>query len=312
MDGFETDVHLTQDGKLVLCHNYTIDKTSNGKGSISQMTLGKLKTFDFGSYFSPKFADTRIPALRELLELVADDPQIKVLNIELKSPRTNETSIVRDTIAMVKEYGLFDKMLMSSFDPKLLLEAKRIDPKTKTGFLYSPNSKFQFRIYRNPLEFAKSIGVDALHPFSMYVNADLVHENYVVENIAVDEYDNHVQVVNAEMIRARDRYCRGVSVWISANNSVDFHVLSCTYSWGSCSAHAVPTPGDSGFGCYCISDTKDVTVQVIATYEVDGVVYTKTRTASIDLTARFGEEHTGYSVDKNRVISITMGWWYEP
>ena len=145
-----------------------------------------------------------------------------------------------------------------------------------------------------------------------YVNADLVHENYVVENIAVDEYDNHVQVVNAEMIRARDRYCRGVSVWISANNSVDFHVLSCTYSWGSCSAHAVPTPGDSGFGCYCISDTKDVTVQVIATYEVDGVVYTKTRTASIDLTARFGEEHTGYSVDKNRVISITMGWWYEP
>ena len=97
-----------------------------------------------------------------------------VLNIELKSPRTNETSIVRDTIAMVKEYGLFDKMLMSSFDPKLLLEAKRIDPKTKTGFLYSPNSKFQFRIYRNPLEEAKSIGAEALHPFSMYVNADLV------------------------------------------------------------------------------------------------------------------------------------------
>ena len=65
VDGFETDVHLTQDGKLVLCHNYTIDKTSNGKGSISQMTLGKLKTYDFGSYFSPKFADTRIPALKE-------------------------------------------------------------------------------------------------------------------------------------------------------------------------------------------------------------------------------------------------------
>lgn len=174
VDGFETDVHLTQDGKLVLCHNYTIDKTSDGKGSISQMTLGKLKTFDFGTYFSPKFADTRIPTLKEFLELVGSDQRMQVLNIELKSPRANETSIVHDTIAMVKEYGLFDKMLMSSFDPKLLLEAKRIDPKTKTGFLYSPNSKFQFRIYRNPLEFAKSIGADALHPFSMYVNADLV------------------------------------------------------------------------------------------------------------------------------------------
>ena len=174
VDGFETDVHLTRDGKPVLCHNYTIDKTSNGKGSISQMTLSELKTYDFGTYFSPKFADTRIPTLQEYLETVGTYEKLRVLNIELKSPRANESSLVADTINMVKEYGLFDKLVLSSFDPKLLSQAKQVDPQTKTGFLYSPTSKVQFRIYRNPLEVAKSLCADALHPMLMYVNADLV------------------------------------------------------------------------------------------------------------------------------------------
>ena len=50
-DGFETDVHLTFDGVPVICHNYTIDETSNGKGLIANQTLDYLKTLDFGSYF---------------------------------------------------------------------------------------------------------------------------------------------------------------------------------------------------------------------------------------------------------------------
>ena len=173
-DGFETDVHLTSDGVLVLCHNYTIDKTSNGKGSIAQMTLDTLRSFDFGSYFSKKFAGTRIPTLEEFLALVADS-NIEVLNIELKSPKENETSIVRDTIAAVKDTGLFDRLLISSFDPVLLAEAKAIDPQTKTGFLYSPNSKVTFKIvHRNMLNVAKELRANAIHPFSLYVTKSLV------------------------------------------------------------------------------------------------------------------------------------------
>lgn len=173
-DGFETDVHRTVDGKLVLCHNYTIDKTSNGKGLIAQMTLEELRRFDFGRYFSEKFAGTQIPTLDEFLELVAGST-LRMLNIELKSPKENETNIVFETINAVKEHGLFDRLLISSFDPALLAEAKRVDPKTKTGFLYSPNSKVTFKIiHRNMLTVAKEIGADALHPFSLYVNKALV------------------------------------------------------------------------------------------------------------------------------------------
>ena len=69
-DGFETDVHLTKDKKLVICHNYTIDDTSNGVGNITSYTLGELKKFDFGSYFGNDFANTPLPTLDEFLDLV--------------------------------------------------------------------------------------------------------------------------------------------------------------------------------------------------------------------------------------------------
>ena len=135
-DGVENDVHLTKDGELVICHNYTIDETSDGKGNISDYTLEELKKFDFGSYFSPDFAGTKIPTLHEFLEIA--DP-FSIINVEIKSPKSGEKDIVRKTIACVKAHHLFDRLIISSFDPRLLVEAKEIDPNTRTGFLYSPD-----------------------------------------------------------------------------------------------------------------------------------------------------------------------------
>ena len=48
-DGFETDVHLTKDGRAVICHNYTIDATSDGRGAIADYTFDELRLFDFGA-----------------------------------------------------------------------------------------------------------------------------------------------------------------------------------------------------------------------------------------------------------------------
>ncbi|MGN0486076.1 MAG: glycerophosphodiester phosphodiesterase [Acutalibacteraceae bacterium] len=174
-DGFETDVHITRDGKIVLCHNYTIDETSNGKGNIADMTLDQLKSYDFGSYFSKKFAGTKIPTIDEFLSFV-ETTDISLLNIEIKSPKQNETAIVRETMKAVKEHGLFDKLLISSFDPRLLVEAKQIDKNCKTGFLYSPNSPLVPKMAWRPVAFAQSIGADALHPHFVFVNKRYVED----------------------------------------------------------------------------------------------------------------------------------------
>lgn len=172
-DGVENDVHLTRDGELVICHNYTIDETSDGTGSISDYTLAELKQFDFGSYFSPAFAGTRIPTLHEFLEIAAP---FSVINVEIKSPESGEKEIVRKTIDCVKEHKLFDRLIISSFDPRLLVEAKEIDPATRTGFLYSPDSPVIEQVYDDPIAYAKSIKADALHPLIAYVDEEYLED----------------------------------------------------------------------------------------------------------------------------------------
>lgn len=173
VDGFETDVHVSSDGVPVICHNYTIDSTSSGKGEIADLSFDYLREQEFGSYFNKRFSDTKIPTLDEFLNLCAG-ANIEIMNIELKKPRYPDTDIVRKTIDSVKEYGLFDKLLISSFDPSLLVEAKDIDSKCKTGFLYSPERKITREMWYRAADYAKEIRADALHPHYIFVNKKYV------------------------------------------------------------------------------------------------------------------------------------------
>ncbi len=171
-DGFETDIHLTKDGIPVVCHNFTIDETSTGKGAIKDMTLEELRQYDFGSYKGEQFKGVKIPTLDEFLEVSKKmGDKMKVLDIELKSEKFGEagTELAEKTIDAVKNHGLFDKLLISSFDPSILVVCKKIDKNCKTGILYSPDNLVSIKISARPVAFAKEIGCDALHPFAMYV-----------------------------------------------------------------------------------------------------------------------------------------------
>ena len=180
--GVENDVHLTADGHLVIVHDYAIDNMSNGTGLVSDYTLEELKKFDFGSYFSPEFAGTQIPTLHEFLD-IAD--KFEVINIEIKSPKQKGTDIVKKTIDAVKEHGLFDRLVISSFDDTLLVEAKEIDKTVKTGLLYSPDSPIIEKVFDDPFAYAKKIGADALHPLCFYVDEEYIetaHKNGLIVN----------------------------------------------------------------------------------------------------------------------------------
>ena len=184
VEGVETDVHLTKDGIPVICHNYTVDKTSDGKGEINSHTLDELKSFDFGSYFHHTYKGTKIPTLEEFLSLM-ETAKLKIMNIEIKSPKDKDYSIVEKVIEAVKAHNLFDRLLISSFDADLLVKVKDTDEKCKTGFLYSPDKILALKMWNRAVDFAKSIGADALHPHQVYVNREYVeqaHENGIMVN----------------------------------------------------------------------------------------------------------------------------------
>jgi len=77
----EFDVALTKDKKLVLMHDSTLDRTTNGSGAVSDFTLAQLKELDAGSFKGEQFKDIRIPTLQEALDLM---PENIWLNVHLK------------------------------------------------------------------------------------------------------------------------------------------------------------------------------------------------------------------------------------
>lgn len=131
-DGIETDVHLSKDGEIVICHNYTIDATSDGEGLIRDYTYEELKKFDFGSYFSDEFKGVTLPTLNELLDVVKD---MQLINIEIKAPQV-KNDLVKRTVDTVHKYGISDRVIISCFDPECIRESKELDASIRTGLLY--------------------------------------------------------------------------------------------------------------------------------------------------------------------------------
>ena len=132
-DYIELDVQLTKDGQLVVFHDETIDRTTNGKGKLSDITYAQLQNYSAGSWFgtTDEFADVKVPLLSEVLDLVGD--QI-MLNIEIKA-HGNITGTVEQTVELIHEYGITDSCYVSSFSYKALKVVKKLDPNIKTGLI---------------------------------------------------------------------------------------------------------------------------------------------------------------------------------
>ena len=181
-DGIETDVHLSKDGQIVICHNYTIDETSSGKGLISDYTCEELKKFDFGSYFSPEFKGVSLPTINELLDVVKN---MTLINIEIKAPQ-QKNDLVKRTIETVHNYGLSDSVIISCFNPECIRESKEIDPNIKTGLLYEDDDLGKEIMAFGVEKYCAQLNANAAHPMRTLITKDEVdrlHANNMMVNV---------------------------------------------------------------------------------------------------------------------------------
>ncbi|MGR5159083.1 glycerophosphodiester phosphodiesterase family protein [Vibrio owensii] len=110
----EVDVQPTKDNVLVVCHDHTVSRCSNGKGRVDQMTLSELKTLDFGRWFSDEFANESIMTLSELLELAAENDLN--LNIEVKVDHHSANDVAQMMAQTLLDGPLpKERILLSSF-----------------------------------------------------------------------------------------------------------------------------------------------------------------------------------------------------
>jgi len=174
VDGFENDVHMTSDGRLVVCHDDAVDRTSNGTGLICEKTFEELRALDFGGWFAPEFAGEKIPTLEEFFELCGP---LKVVNVEIKRAVDGSIACAAAVVRMAKEMGVFDKLIVSSFDMDMLQACLAEDADTRICFLYAPdNEEACEEIEDDPAGFAKKHKLYAYHPFVMLVSPDYIEE----------------------------------------------------------------------------------------------------------------------------------------
>lgn len=159
-DGIETDVHLCKDGEIVICHNYTVDATSNGKGSIDEMTFAQLRELDFGSYFSNDFKGTTLPTLAELLTLVKN---MQLINVEIKSPQ-KDNDLVKRVVEEVYKFGIEKNSIISCFNPECIRQVKEIDKDIKTALLYEDDELGNEIMTFGVAKYCQQLNADAAHP----------------------------------------------------------------------------------------------------------------------------------------------------
>lgn len=165
--GIECDVQMTKDGTLVICHDETLDRTTDGKGLIKDHDYNELRRLDAGSWFDGKFKSERLPKLSELLKLVKDNGLL--LNIEIKSGIVQYPGIEQKVMAEVEAYGLQKRVIISSFNHYAVKKCKEINPSVKTGALYM-EGLFE------PWNYLKAVGCECAHPFYMALVPEISRE----------------------------------------------------------------------------------------------------------------------------------------
>jgi glycerophosphoryl diester phosphodiesterase len=164
VDGIELDIHLTKDGDIVVCHDPTIDRTTNGSGYIVDMQVAEIKRFDAGGWFSEQYAGECIPTLSEVFDQVPDNIMI---NIEIKY--AYQGLLEAQLIDFLRKRNRIDHVVISSFDHKCMQRLKTAESSVKIGLLYAAN------LYDHA-GYAKQLGVDvySIHPqYQLIEKADV-------------------------------------------------------------------------------------------------------------------------------------------
>ena len=158
VNGIEVDVYLA-DEHLVVIHDDTLDRTTNGAGAVAETSFACLRSLDAGG-------GERIPTLEEVLDTVNRQA---VINVELKGPGT-ALPVVRLLDRYVQERGWrYEDFLVSAFDPTQLQTARQLQPQIRTGVLMD-------KLPPEPAAFAEQLGAWSLHPSKRCVTPALVAE----------------------------------------------------------------------------------------------------------------------------------------
>jgi len=168
-------VEKTKDGQLVCIHDDTVDRTTNGTGKVSELTLEEIRELDAGSWFDPKFAGEKVPTIEEVLMLVAEYSQHNVLiAVDLKAE-----GVEQDVVRLAETHKVLHKLLFigrTISEPNVRDRIRSVSTKAHTAAvannveefpkaLDAPNADWVYFRYLPPLEQMEAVRSEGKRSF---------------------------------------------------------------------------------------------------------------------------------------------------
>jgi glycerophosphoryl diester phosphodiesterase len=154
-DMAEIDVTLTADERVVVIHDETLDRTTNGAGRVADHGFDEIRNLDAGSWFAPQFAGEKVPTLGEALDTTKGRI---LLNVEIKTEAVDR-GISDKVAAAIRDRGMADQVVVSSFSPTALEQMHAVAPEIRTAALYNK----ELQRGQDPAEIVHSLGASAFN-----------------------------------------------------------------------------------------------------------------------------------------------------
>jgi glycerophosphoryl diester phosphodiesterase len=189
----ELDVMLSRDRKVVVIHDATLERTTNGHGAVSDFTMAELKSLDAGSWFDKGFAGQQLPELSEVLDLVDGRAYV---NIEIKSNAYEShhppDAVEKQVVELLRKKNLLDICMISSFDVNVLEQIASMEEAPAIAFISKKPASKQI------VETCTRLDVFSWHPKYKIITrkqVDMMHANGIkVFPYNVDTLEDYIRV----------------------------------------------------------------------------------------------------------------------
>jgi glycerophosphoryl diester phosphodiesterase len=166
-DGIELDVTMCASGDVVVIHDDTIDRTTNGSGRVRDMSLETLRLFDAGRWFDARYQGQVIPSLADVVDLVGES---LFINIEIKSAGLKDEGLEDGVIDLIRRRSIGHRVLISSFNPMALWRVRRRAPELHRALLTAPDM---------PLLLARGWPAALVQPHALHPHYSQVDDRYI-------------------------------------------------------------------------------------------------------------------------------------
>lgn len=165
VDMIELDVQLSRDEELVVVHDFELERTTNGRGTVRSHDWAALRELDAGSWFGAEFAGQRMLTLTEVLHLVGERAR---LNVEVKPTAGDERILAEKLVALLEHCEKTRSTVVSCFDYDVLREVRALSADLKVGLLtHDPDFSRVWRV-------ARELSARSVHPHWALVSPEIV------------------------------------------------------------------------------------------------------------------------------------------